>query len=372
MGRGSITQRGDGYQARVDGPINPRTGKRRQLSKQHPNQRAATTWIAEQITNQAKGAHLEPTTITVRDYLAEWLTMVAERGARQATLDQYASLIRCDINPSIGAVKLQKIGPLHITRLVSDLRKRDLSDSTVNHAYRIIRQSLKDAESLGLVRENVAAKVPAPRQGRREMACWSDAQARAFLTAVDGTPLCAFWHLALATGMRRGELLGLRWKDVHLDRCTITVRQSSTFTSAGRELGDPKTPNARRTLTVPPSAIGVLREHRLRQLQERLKKVEVWVDRDLVFAGEMGEGVWEATVRRGLLAGVAVSGVPRIRVHDLRHTAATLMLLRGTAVQVVSKRLGHANPVQTWRTYAHVLPTSDQEASDCLEAALYG
>lgn len=372
MAKGSTTRRGKGIQARVDGPVNPRTGKRRQLSKQLPNQRTADVWIAEQIHLREAGTHMEPSTITVGDYLAEWLLMVEARGTKQATLDQYASLIRCHLLPTMGATKLQKLGPLHVTRMIADLRARSLSDSTVNHAYRIIRQSLGDATALGMVRENVAARVPAPRAGRREMQCWSHPQARAFLTATEGTYLSPLWYLALATGMRRGELLGLRWKDVDLDGSALTIRQSSTFTSKGRELDGPKTPGSVRTLALQAPVITRLRAHRLAQLQDRLAKVEVWVDRDLVFAGEMGEGVWEATVRRGLLAGVEVAGVPRIRVHDLRHTFATLALLDGNPVHLVARRLGHANPAQTLRTYAHCLPSSDRELSDRMGAILFG
>lgn len=369
---GSITERNGGYQARVDGAVNPRTGTRRQLSRQCKTRKEAQAWIAEQIHIREHGSRLEPSALTLRDYLEEWLRIGEGRGLAPSTRQYHASICRSDILPALGAVKLQRIGPLHITRLHTELRARGLSPTTVHHADKVLRQALAAAVAMKLLREHPCADVDAPRRARREMQVWDKDQVRAFLMAIEGTDLAVFWHLALATGMRRGELLGLRWGDCDLERGTVTVRQSTTFAHGGRHTGNPKTASGIRRLATPAEVVARLRAHRIRQLNEKMERRPAWVETDLVIGGMTGEGIWPQTLRRAMAAGIAAAGIPRIRLHDLRHTYATHMLLAGRPVHVVARALGHANPAITLRTYAHVLDASERDLADTASAVLYG
>ena len=213
--------------------------------------------------------------------------------------------------------------------------------------------------------------VTPPRAAHREMQTLSPEQARAFLDAAQGDRFHALYVLALSTGMRQGELLALRWQDVDLDRGTVQVRGSLQRTPAGLTLTEPKTAASRRQVGLTPSAVAALRRHRVAQTEERLRFGSVWQDNGLVFCNEIGEPIdaTHVTVRpfRRLLER---AGLPQIRFHDLRHTAATLLLGQGVHPKMVSEMLGHTQIAITLDLYSHVTPTMQRQATDAMEAVL--
>lgn len=203
------------------------------------------------------------------------------------------------------------------------------------------------------------------------MTAWSEADAGRFLDSVAGDRMYPLWRLALATGMRRGELCGLRWGDVDLDAGTVTV--VSTRVAAERVVvGEPKTAAGARVVSLDAGTLGALQSWRRRQLEERLAAGEAWEDHGLVFVDELGRPPHPETVTRWWREAVARAGVPAIRLHDARHTADTVLLRAGVPVKVVSQRLGHADVAVTMRVYQHVTRQDDQAAADALSRAFSG
>ncbi len=310
---------------------------------------------------------------TLAHYLASWLEMMRPPHISAKTYDRYEELVRLHIVPTLGKVSLARLTPQHVQALYSS--KRDaLSPTTVHHIHAVLHTALQSALRLGLVQRNVCDLVQKPRMGRAEMKTWNPEQAKAFLDAAEGDRLHALYVLALSTGMRQGELFGLRWRDVDLDGASLSVvtnlRRSRV---AGTELAEPKTRGSRRRIALTPSTVVVLREHRTRQLEERLRLGAAWEDHDLVFADTTGTPLRANNVERRHFGPIMrKAGVPRIRFHDLRHTAATLLLVKGINPKIVSEMLGHASVTITLDKYSHVLPSMQLQAAAAMEDVLWG
>jgi integrase len=199
----------------------------------------------------------------------------------------------------------------------------------------------------------------------------SPEQARTFLQAADGDPLEALYFLALTTGMRQGELLALHWRDVNLDASSLQVRGSLQRTEGGLTVMEPKTPSSRRQVALTRSAVDTLRQHRVAQTEERLRLGPAWEDSGLVFCNEAGRPI-DATgmVARSFLRLLRRADLPRIRFHDLRHSAATLLLGQGVHPKIVSEMLGHSQIAITLDLYSHVTPTMQRQATEAMEAVL--
>jgi len=232
--------------------------------------------------------------------------------------------------------------------------------------------ALKQAVRLGLVSRNVCDLVTPPRVPSREMATWDGVQARRFLAVAGQSTYGPIWIVALATGLRRGELLGLRWQDVDVERRTLSVRQTVGLVGTTIVAGQPKTRSGRRTIPVPMDVIEVLREHRRRQNERRLVLGPIWQDHDLVFAAANGTPINPNNLKRDYTRLVTLADVPCIRIHGVRHTHATLALQQGANIKAVSQRLGHARTSITMDIYAHVLPEQAQDVSEKVGSVLFG
>jgi integrase len=244
-----------------------------------------------------------------------------------------------------------------------------LSPKTVANVSGVLSIALADAVRLKVLAHNPSTDARLPRRAHREMTAWTEQEAATFLASVAGERVYPMWRLVLATGLRRGELCGLRWQDVDLDAPTINV--ASTRVVAERvEVGEPKTRAGVRVLALDADTGSALGSWRRRQLEERLGTGGAWVDHGLVFTDELGEPPHPETVTRWWREAVARAGLRPIRLHDARHTAATLMLRAGVPVKVVSQRLGHADVAVTMRVYQHVTHTDDRAAADALGKAL--
>jgi integrase len=217
----------------------------------------------------------------------------------------------------------------------------------------------------------VAEYVTPPRVIRKEIPCLSREEARAFLRACEGDRMEALYILAISTGMRQGELLALRWANVDLDHGTAQIRGSLQRTKDGLQISEPKTSRSRRQVALNRSSVEALRRHLIRQNAERLYQGAKWLDSDLVFANQVGRGI-EATnlVRKSFKPLLAKAGLRPMRFHDLRHTAATLLLQEGIHPKVVSDMLGHSQIAVTLDLYSHVTPTMHRQASDAMDAIL--
>ena len=309
---------------------------------------------------------------TVRQYMGHWLESTRP-SLRPKTWLRYEQLLRLHVVPEIGKVRLVRLSPQHLQRLYAGRLDAGLSPGSVVQLHAVLRRALGQAARWGLVARNVASLVTPPRRSRKEMATLSPEQARTLLEAAAGDRLEALYVLAINTGMRQGELLALRWTEVDLNAGALHVRATLQRTREGFVFTEPKTTSSRRQVALTRAAVEALRRHRARQLEERLHVGAAWEDDDLVFANEVGQPLdATAVLRRSFYPLLERSNLPRIRFHDLRHTAATLLLGQGVHPKIVSEMLGHSQIAITLDLYSHVTPTMQRQAVEALETALSG
>lgn len=376
MARGSITKRvlDDGssrYDVIVDLGIDPITGKRRQRKKTFTAKKAAqaalTAWQAE-IDN---GTAVDCSRQTVAELLRFWLETYAHYNVRPATLDGYEYTIVQHIIPILGSVPIQKLTPDQLQCFYSTKLAAGCGARTVQLCHLRLSQALDYALKLGLVARNVADAVTPPRVRQREMTTWTATQARQFLVAAARSAYGPIWTLSLATGMRRGELLGLRWQDVDWERGVLTVRQTVTPLKGAPHIGPPKSKSAYRSIAIPDAVMLALREWKSRQNEHRRALGDVWEDHDLVFAAANGRPINPNNLTRDYERWVQVAGVPRIRIHDQRHTHVSLAIQMGANIKAVSQRVGHARTSTTMDIYAHVVSEQHKDVADKIGGALF-
>jgi integrase len=237
-----------------------------------------------------------------------------------------------------------------------------LSPRSVQYAHRILSHAVKDAVDHGLPMRNPASLVKPPRVPKPPMRVWSAEDARRFLAAVADDRLCALWTLLLTTGMRRGEVLGLHWEDVDLKRGRLAVRQTVVAIGYDVDISEPKTMTGRRSVSFDPTTVAALKKHRRRQSEDGLRARPAAEESDLVFMTEDGSMIHPDRISKVFAQLIEQHKLPTIRLHDLRHTAATFALTAGVHPKVVQERLGHANITITLDTYSHVLQGLQEDA----------
>lgn len=374
--KGSITKR-VGASGRVtwtcviDLPPDPVTKKRRQRRLSAPTRKALEALQAKTLHELQTGAYVEPSTVTLAAYLARWLE-AAEPTIRPSTYDLYRRIIARHLTPGIGALPLGALTPLHIQQHYAE-KLTTLKPATVRQQHAILHRALDQAIKWRLLVRNPTEAVDPPRVRASELTTWTAPQARAFLDGTADDALAALWRLALTTGMRQGELLALRWQDVDLDRGNLAVRRTLTRDRAGRwAVGDPKSAAGRRSLALPPACVAALKRHKAQQTERRLQWGAAWQDGGLIFDRGGGGMLTPSTLKYSYRRLLTRLDLPVIRFHDLRHTAATLMLAEGIHPKIVAERLGHSAISMTLDRYSHVSMDMQREAADRLERALGG
>ncbi len=310
---------------------------------------------------------------TVAHFLDSHLT-VLEPKLKPRTHLRYCQLVNRHALPAFGKVKLARLTAQQIQDLYASKLREGLSPTTVHQLHVVLRSALKRAVRLGLVVRNVTDLVDAPRPKHTEICPLTREQARLLLQAARGDRLEALYALALATGMRQGELLALKWREVDLEGQTARVRATVQYVKGkGFIFHDPKTRTSRRTIHLSPPVIQALRQHRARQAEERLALGVAWQGQDLVFTTQVGTPIDDGHLLvRQFRPLLERAGLPRIRFHDLRHTAATLLLAAKVNPKVVPEMLGHSSVAITLDIYSHVLPDMQQDAAEPMAKALYG
>lgn len=315
----------------------------------------------------------DPARYTVAQFLDRWLTDVARPKVRPSTYVSYHQKIRLYIIPALGRHQLAKLTPQQIQAMMNGMGERGLSPRSVQYTRTILRVALNQALKWGMVPKNAAALTNPPRVERPEMQALTPAQGRQFLDAVRGDRLEALYGVALALGLRQGEALGLRWKDIDLDAGVLHVRSSLQWLSGeAPKLVEPKTRQSRRSLPLTPSLASQLRAHRNRQRAERLVAGERWQGEDwgLVFANTLGGPLSKFTLHGQFKKHLQRAGLPDMRFHDLRHSCASLLVAQGVHPRVVMEILGHSTIALTMNTYSHVLPQAQRDAAALLDQLL--
>ena len=355
--------------------------RRREAKAGFATQKECQAAMKQLLVAVEQDAYAAPTKASVKEYLTkEWLPAV-KATIRPSTYNSYVQHVECHIAPHIGSVKLAKLTGSQVNALYARLAesgkkdgKQGLSPMTIHHVHSCLHKACRDAVRWGHISRNPLDAADPPRKkgdGTKEMQTWTKENLKAFLEAVHDDRLCPLWHTIAMTGMRRGEAIGLRWSDVDLEGGRLAVRRA--LIPNGREVivSEPKTVKGRRVIALDPGTVEVLKGQAARQLEEQGDWDEAWVETGLVFTQESGAALDPETVTRYFRQAVKKSLLPRIRLHDLRHTHATLALQAGIHPKVVSERLGHANISITLDTYSHAIPAMQEDAAALIAGLVF-
>jgi integrase len=334
--------------------------------------------LIKAMADRDGGIVYETGKLTVGDYLDRWLRDSVKGTVKETTYANYSYITRVHISPALGRVKLKNLTPAHVRGFYGEKARTNLSAATVKKMHVVLRRALSHAVSDGVIPRNAADNVKPPRASApgEEIRPLNSVECCAFLEASRGERLEALYVLAVHCGLREGELLALRWEDVDLEVANpaLLVRHTLTRGEDGRGyvIGASTKSGKGRRVRLTRQAVASLKDHRMRQLEERMSLTGLWQDQDLVFPNNIGFLLNPSNLRNRSFKRIkARSGVREdLRFHDLRHTCATLLLREGVNAKVVSEMLGHASIVITLNTYTHVLPDMQDSAADAMEAAL--
>ncbi len=339
-------------------------GKRRRRTVYGPTKGDVLEKLVRIRADVLEGILIDPRRLTAATYLRRWLDDAVRPSVRVSVHRRYEEIVRLRIVPRIGGIALSRLTPMHVQSLLTSLEREGVSSRGRQMTYDRLHCALKQAVQWGLVPRNVCDAVTRPRAQRPTMRVLTPEQVSALLTAARMDRFYALYVLAVTTGLRQGELLGLQWADIDFDHAVLRVRNTLHEMAGHLWLDEPKTARGRRTVDLPACAVLALREHRARMLVKRDVQ-------EFVFCDTQGGPVRKSNlVRRSFLPLLKRAGLPRIRFHDLRHTAATLLLLEGVHPKVVQERLGHSQISITLDIYSHVLPSMGRDAANKLDALL--
>lgn len=379
--QGHIRKRGkNSWTVVIDAGRDPITGKRRQQRRSVQGiRRDAEALLVQLLHQRDSGIDAPPGKLTAGEYLQRWLEDYAKGNTAPRTYERYQQIVRQHLVPALGAIPLARLRPQHIQAYYSEARQTGradgndggLSAQTVLHHHRVLREALHHAVRWQLLARNPADAVEAPRPPHHEMTVLTPEGVQRLLAACKDPDLHAIVFVAVATGLREGELLALRWSDADLNGGSLAVTRTLQYVSGrGLLFREPKTSRSRRRVSLSRETVAVLSEHRRRQLERRLALGPDYEDQRLVFAGPAGKPIPPYSVSQRFATLVKAAGIGPLRFHDLRHTSATLMLSAGVHPKIVSERLGHSGVAITLDTYSHVLPGLQEEAANLLDAFL--
>ena len=348
-------------------------------------QKAANALEAEVL----KGEYVEPTRLSFADYVEKW-KKDAERKLAPKTYFRYCEMLTSRIIPNIGHVKLEKLNPVLLEEFYNKLRepqkrerkKKDgrkkvtvytLSEKTLRHHHRLISTILNKAYRAGLIKENPCNRVDAPRPKRKELNIYTEEQLATLINAIEPAELkfktCI--HIALAGGLRLGEIMGLEWQDVDFDKSTITIcRTSQYLPGKGIFTKDPKNETSKRTISLPLMVMNLIAQLQEEQTAQAEKLANKWEGSDRLFTTATGGPMHTYTPTKWFNSFLKENGLPPLPFHGLRHTSASYLIAAGQDVVTVAKRLGHSNSNITLSTYAHAFKKRDEEAAEKM-AGLY-
>lgn len=328
--------------------------------------------LTKAMADRDGGLVFDAGSLKVGEYLEHWIETSVKGTVRQSTYEVYGYMIHPHLAPVLGRIKLKNLTPAHVRAFYRDRLDSGLAPATVHKMHVVLHKALDQAVSDGLIPRNAAKGVKVPQTKRKEIRPLTPEQVKALLEAVRGDRLEALYVLAVATGLRQGELLALKWEDVELEDAVLRVRRTLTRTGGKVDMGPPKTNKSRRSVSLTAGAVETLRAHLSRQLEEMEQMGSLYRPGGLVFANESGGIINPSNLRNRSFARLLKrAGLPvDTRFHDLRHTCATLLLTKNVNPKIVSEMLGHSSISITLDTYSHVLPTMQENAVRALEDAL--
>ncbi len=363
-GEGSVFRRKDGVWAAAFTVGYDEGGKRKRRVVYGTTKASVLEGLAKLRADAMAGIAMDPQRLTLAAFLFRWLEDASRPTVRPSTHRRYGELIRLHIVPRLGGLALSRLTPAHLQGLLVSMEQSGASPRARQLVYGVLHRALAQALRWGMVPRNVCDAVTKPRAPRPTMQVLTADQVARLFDAAANDRFHALYVLAVTTGLRQGELLGLEWDDVDLSSAVVRVRQALHELAGRLWLDEPKNSKARRTVDLPALAVAAVRIHRERMLAEGRPH-------GLVFCDTRGGPIRKSNlVRRSFRPLLIKAGLPLIRFHDLRHTAATLLLAQGVHPKVVQERLGHAQIAITLDVYSHVLPSMGREAAAKLDIAL--
>nr|WP_269751019.1 site-specific integrase [Paenactinomyces guangxiensis] len=300
--------------------------------------------------------------MTFNELLFDWLKNVKPK-VKKTTFSRYNRIVNFYISDTIGRIRLAELKPIHISRFYAE---KELSPNSIKAIHNVVNGSLGWAVKMKLIKENPAAGIELPRPKPRNFNVWTPEEINRFLEVARPRRAFPIYYLTLMTGMRRGEVLGLKWEDIDFENSIIHVSRSWTVSDKVKIIHEGgKTANSRRSIHVSRSVLDVLKIHRERQQEEHK---QLGITSDFVFTTGKGELYHPDTISEFFHETQQAAGVPRIRFHDLRHTHASILLQKGVHPKIVSERLGHSSISITLDIYSHLIPTIQKEAADAIES----
>src|SRR5215218_9001388 len=368
-GEGSISRRKDGrWEARYT--VYADEGVKRPVLYGKTRKEVADK-LVKALADRASGYTFDTENMTVGEYLDRWLKDSDRDSVRTSTFERHEQVVRLHLKPALGRVKLSKLTPAHVQGLYRDKLDSGLSPATVQKIHTVLHKALAQALKWNMIARNTADAVKAPRPAPEEMRPLSPDEATKFIEAAMSDKLQALYILAVQTGMRQGELLGLKWEDVDLNEGVIHIRRTVVRSGGRISLGEPKTKGSRRPVHLTGAAVEALKAHLERQLEDIERLGDLYRDHGLVFTSEVGTLINPSNLRRRSFAPLLQrAGLPRIRFHDLRHTCAKLLLSRNVHPKYVQELLGYATVAITLDTYSHVIPGMGDHAMRAMEDVL--
>jgi len=338
--------------------------------------------LPEFYTEVERGLVIDGKKMTFKDFVERWLKDYAEVNLAPKTLYRYQQMLDSRILPAMGHLRMDKIRPTHIIEFEKNLRENGirldgkpggLSDRTVLHHYRLISAILQDAVQWQVIKDNPAARTKPPKVKKTRVSAYDEVQSAQLLKALETEPLKhkLLVYLALATGLRRGELMGLEWKDINFAQSTLEVRQCSQYLPGkGSFTKDPKNELSQRVIAIPHSVMAMLKQFKKQQAEERLKVGDLWQGSDRIFTTWDGQPAHPEWPSQWFSKFIKKHGLPHLTFHGLRHTSATMLIGQGVNMKEVSSRLGHSNISTTMDIYADSLKSADKDAAEKMDLFL--
>ncbi|MFC0188196.1 tyrosine-type recombinase/integrase [Fictibacillus aquaticus] len=373
--KGYFRKRGARWSFTLDIGRDEKTGKRKQKTVSgFSTKKEAQAAAADLIAKFEQGQYVEPSKVTVNEFLGDYMSVHYRSSVRPGTLERAEHMLKNHITPAFGHAMMKNLKPLHFQRFYAEKSEAGLSPGTIKGMHTFLVTAMEMAVTWELLPNNPARRAKPPKQQQHTISVWSHEESEMFLQHAKGvSSYYLIFLVALYTGMRKGEILGLRWDDIDFEAKTIYVNQSLTYSLKELRISEPKTKSSKRAILTPVHVLQELKKHRLRQKEIKLK-LGTGYDNALaekyVFTTSKGNFIYPQVLNKALVKLCKELELSPIRFHDLRHTHATMLLSLGVNPKIVSERLGHTSIVITLDTYSHVLPAMQEEMVTNLETAI--
>ena len=376
---GHVTKKGAKYYVVLEMGVDPETGRRRRKwHSGYDRKKDATDALHELVTDVRKGAYVEPSKETFGEYLTRWLPTIRET-VRANTFESYRSAVEVHLVPSLGHHPLRQLDRSTFSTYYSELSRSGranggggLSPRSVRAIHVTAHKALRDAVKDNLLVRNPTDDAAVPAPVRSATPSWTAEQVTTFLRSIEGKRLYPVLLTLATTGMRRSEVLGLRWTDVDLEAGTLAVRRVVSLDKYKPFLAEPKTDRSRRVVALDPGTVKVLKSHRKAQMEERMAAGPAWQETGRVFTAVDGSILHPQTLSGAFERLAKSAGLPPIGIHGLRHSHASLGLAAGLPLVIMSERLGHSSVALTGDVYSHSLPSQHQAAADQVAGLILG